>query len=105
MKYWMLEYYDGGEWKPGAPLQTATVGEGDQAQTFSYNYEMVNTTHHLVDRDMTFENAINNGDILIRFRCMANWRADGAGAIAKPNTGTHRISAQNGINPTISIVQ
>ena len=20
MKYWMLEYYDGGEWKPGAPL-------------------------------------------------------------------------------------
>ena len=42
MKYWMLEYYDGGEWKPGAPLQTTTVGEGDQAQTFSYNYEMMN---------------------------------------------------------------
>ena len=35
MKYWMLEYYDGGEWKPGAPLQTTTVGEGDQAQTLS----------------------------------------------------------------------
>lgn len=40
----MLEYYDGGEWKPGAPLQTTTVGEGDQAQTFSYNYEMMNRT-------------------------------------------------------------
>lgn len=106
MKYWMLEYYDGGEWKPGAPLQQETVGEGDAAQTFFYNYEMVNTTHHLVDRNMTFEHAINDGDILIRFRCMANWQANGTGgALTAPNGGTHRISAQDGINPTISIVQ
>lgn len=105
MKYWMLEYYDGGEWKPGAPLQTTTVGEGDQAQTFSYNYEMMNTDHCLIDRNMTFEHAINNGDILIRLRCMANWQASGKGALAAPNGGTHRISVQNNINPTISIVQ
>ena len=105
MKYWMLEYYDGGEWKPGAPLQTTTVGEGDQAQTFSYNYEMMNTDHCLIDRNMTFEHAINNGDILIRLRCMANWQASGKGALAAPNGGMHRISVQNNINPTISIVQ
>ncbi len=88
-----------------APLQTTTVGEGDQAQTFSYNYEMMNTDHCLIDRNMTFEHAINNGDILIRLRCMANWQASGKGALAAPNGGTHRISVQNNINPTISIVQ
>ena len=66
---------------------------------------MVNTTHHLIDRNMTFEHAINNGEILIRFRCMANWQASGAGALTAPNGGTHRISIQNNINPTISIVQ
>ena len=43
--------------------------------------------------------------ILIRLRCMANWQASGKGALAAPNGGTHRISVQNNINPTISIVQ
>lgn len=42
---------------------------------------------------------------LIRLRCMANWQASGKGALAAPNGGTHRISVQNNINPTISIVQ
>ena len=83
MKYWMLEYYDGGEWKPGAPLQTTTVGEGDQAQTFSYNYEMMNTDHCLIDRNMTFEHAINNGDILIRLRCMAQLAGQRKGSLSR----------------------
>lgn len=36
---------------------------------------------------------------------MANWQVSGKGALAAPNGGTHRISVQNNINPTISIVQ
>ena len=105
MKYWMLEYYDGGEWKPGAPIKTTTIGKDDNTTEVSYNYEMMNTDHCLIDRNMTFENAINNGEIKIRLRCTANWQASGSGALTKPNGGTHRISVQNSINPTISIVQ
>lgn len=105
MKYWMLEYYDGGVWKPGAPIQTVTLGEGADAQTVSFNFEMVGSNHCPINRDMTFENAITNGDILIRLRCMANWQASGNGPLAAPNGGTHRISKQSDIDPTISIVK
>lgn len=101
MKYWMLEYYDGSTWKLGAPEQTATVN----GETISYNYEMMNTSNCLIDRNLTFTNAIEKGEVKIRLRCMANWQASGSGALAAPNGGTHRIATADDIAPTISIVQ
>ena len=66
---------------------------------------MMNTDHCLIDRNMTFEHAINNGDILIRLRCMANWQASGKGALTKPNGGTMRwAGAGTADSPRIQIV-
>lgn len=86
MKYWLMEYEDGGVWKPVAETKTATV---DGAQIV-YTQEHMNTTALKVDFTVTFSQAIADGAIRFRYTCAANAQASGKGALKAPNGGTHR---------------
>lgn len=48
---------------------------------------------------------ISSREILTKTRTRIDSRTIGRPTVTAPNGGTHRISAQDGINPTISIVQ
>ena len=82
----LMEYEDGGVWKPVAETKTATV---DGAQIV-YTQEHMNTTALKVDFTVTFSQAIADGAIRFRYTCAANAQASGKGALKGPNGGTHR---------------
>jgi hypothetical protein len=102
-KYWMFECYDGNEWKAVGQTITENVsGLGEVTYTHATNAD--GSTNIQVNSTYTFTNSIASGEVQFRFRCVANWKAQG-GALAAPNTGTSRIAgAADGTSPVISIV-
>jgi hypothetical protein len=89
-KYWMLEYFDGNEWKPAEeyPVETETE-TGTNAQ-----YNFIEPTAN-VAVECNWKLAAPCREPKFRMRCVANWQSNGKGALAAPNGGTCRI-ADNG---------
>ena len=89
-KYWMLEYFDGNEWKPADeyPVETETE-TGTNAQ-----YNFIEPTAN-VAVECNWKLAAPCREPKFRMRCVANWQSNGKGALAAPNGGTCRI-ADNG---------
>ncbi|MBR5924064.1 MAG: BACON domain-containing protein [Bacteroidales bacterium] len=89
-KFWMLEYFDGTEWKPAEeyPVQTTT----DTGESVQYNF-IEPTSNVAVECNWTL--AAPCREPKFRMRCVANWQANGSGKLAAPNGGTCRI-ADNG---------
>ena len=89
-KFWMLEYFDGNDWKPAEeyPVQTET----ETGSNFQYNFTEP-TSNIAVECSWTL--AAPCREPKFRMRCVANWQANGTGALAAPNGGTCRI-ADNG---------
>ena len=86
-KFWMLEYFDGNEWKPADeyPVETETeTGTGAK-----YNF-IEPTSNVAVEANWTL--AAPCREPKFRMRCVANWQANGSGALAAPNGGTCRIA-------------
>lgn len=86
-KFWMLEYWDGVEWKPADeyPVETETeTGTGAK-----YNF-IEPTSNIAVECNWTL--AAPCREPKFRMRCVANWQANGSGALATPNGGTCRIA-------------
>lgn len=85
-KYWLMEYNDGGTWKPVMQTETTTVGGSE----IVYTQEHKNTTALPVDFTVTFENALTDANIQFRYTCAANAQAKAGDPLAAPNGGTHR---------------
>ena len=89
-KYWMLEYWDGNEWKPADEYPVSAEGEtGTNAQ-----YNFINPTSNIAV-ECYWTLAAPCREPMFRMRCVANWQSNGSGALANPNGGTCRI-ADNG---------
>ena len=104
-KFWILEYLDGDEWQTaGEALQTNEPGE---MITYTHAMNADGSTNIMVEGNVKFRK--NSPHAQFRFRCVANWRANGAGALAQRNTGTARISVTDvsdlSLQPCISIVK
>ena len=86
MKYWLVEYFDGKQWKPAMPVQTL---EGTSVQ---YNLNHNNTDNFNVEfvamtvADMT--------TFQVRQTCVENAQASGKGALPAPNGGTVRLKGE-----------
>lgn len=87
-KYWMIEYLDGDVWKPAADKLTATDVPGGCEYTHAMNAD--GATNVQVDAEVKLKKNMDNCQF--RFRCMANWQAGGAGALATRNGGSGRLS-------------
>ena len=101
MKWWRVEYYDGGEWKPAFATQEGTTKAGDKVQ---YNV-MMNAdgkTNVHVDCTVTYSAPVSN--IQFRMLCLADDQAQGNGALGKPNGGTCRLAGAAGTSPVIKVV-
>lgn len=108
-KYWILEYLDGKTWKTaGAPLVSDDIPEsagGNVIYTHAMNSD--GATNVIVDETVVFERNVEHGQF--RFRCVANWQANGNGTLAARNGGTARlaVSSANAVasQPTIIILE
>lgn len=99
-KYWRMEWSaDGTTWAPVGELKTETE-TGTSAQ---YTHEAP-TSDVLIDERFVLQQGIaGKGTLYIRFTCAANWQANGKGALAAPNGGTHRWAGAEADGPTITI--
>lgn len=101
MKFWLIEYLDGGTWKPAMETSTGKVGE----DTFTYNVELMNTTAKNIDFKFTL--TAPSDEIAVRITCVANAQANGKGALGAPNGGTIRLQGEDsgaGLSPLIELV-
>ena len=89
-RYWMLEYFDGIEWKPADeyPVETET----ESGTNAKYNFKEP-TSNVAVECVWTL--AAPCREPMFRMRCVANAQANDKGPLANPNGGTCRI-ADNG---------
>lgn len=86
-KYWMLEYFDGAEWKPAEEYPVET--ESETGLNVKYNF-IEPTSNVVVESSWTL--AAPCREPMFRMRCVANWQSNGKGALANPNGGTCRIA-------------
>ena len=101
MKWWRVEYLDGGEWKPAFATQEGTTAAGEKVQ---YNVMMNadgNTNVH-VNCTVTYSAPVSS--VQFRMLCLANDQAQGKGALEAPNGGTCRIAGAAGTSPVIKVV-
>ena len=101
MKFWRVEYLDGGEWKPAFATKEGTTKAGEKVQ---YNV-MMNAdgkTNVHVNCTVTYSAPVSN--VQFRMLCLANDQAQGNGALSEPNGGTCRIAGAAGTSPIIKIV-
>lgn len=86
-KYWMLEYFDGKDWKPADEYPVATeTSTGTNAQ---YNF-IESKSNVKVECYWTL--AAPCREPKFRMRCVANWQLNDKGALENPNGGTCRIA-------------
>lgn len=85
-KYWMLEYFDGNEWKPADEYPVST--ETETGTNAKYNF-IENTSNVAVECAWTL--AAPCREPKFRMRCVANWQFQGE-ALANPNGGTCRFA-------------
>lgn len=102
MLYWVMEYFNGATWVPTSELKTVEVG----GQTVQYNLE-VKSSNITIDETVALPVAVPAGfNMQFRVRCVANWQANGKGALAAPNGGTMRFAgAGEADSPRIKIVE
>lgn len=101
MKWWRVEYLDGGEWKPAFATSEGTTKAGEKVQ---YNVMMNadgNTNVH-VNCTVTYSAPVK--DVKFRMLCLADDQAQGNGALGKPNGGTCRLAGAVGTSPVIKVV-
>lgn len=106
-KFWQLEFYDGDHWKvAGDVYETDETGS---AITYTHQMASDGSTNVKVNATVTYNH--NTEHCWFRFRCMANWQANGQGPLAARNGGTARLSVTDvteaGVEwwPTITIVE
>lgn len=100
-KYWRMDWsVDGTTWTPVKALETETE-TGTNAQ---YTH-IAPTSDILLTESFKLPEAIAEGDIRIRFTCVANWQGNGKGALKAPNGGTHRWSGTAETGPKITVTE
>lgn len=108
-KYWILEYLDGKTWKTaGTPLVSDDIPESAGGNvTYTHAMNSDGATNVIVDETVVFERNVEHGQF--RFRCVANWQANGKGALAARNGGSARLAVSSAkavaSQPTIIILE
>jgi len=87
-KFWLLEFLDGEEWKPVS--ETFTTTEPGEEITYSHIMNADGATNVAIDYIVRYRK--NTEHAQFRFRCMANWQANGSGKLGARNGGTARLS-------------
>lgn len=97
-KYWILEYLDGSVWKTAGTTQTSTDMPSGQNVEYTAAMNSDGKTNVIIDENFTITK--NMDALQVRFRCVANWQANGKGALTKRNGGSARLSIRSNTSST-----
>jgi|GEM_PF-612760 len=95
-KFWILEFLDGTEWRPACETFTTS----DPGEEIVYTHAMNADGATNVQADYVVKYRKNSEHAQFRFRCVANWQANGAGALKARNGGSARITVTDPADPT-----
>lgn len=101
MKYWMVEYSEGGQWLPALPVKHGEAG----GESFEYSVELMNTGVEKLS--VTYETKIPTREIAIRLRCQRNAQAKNSKPLGAPNGGTIRFQGEDseeGCSPCLKVL-
>lgn len=102
-KYWIVEYLDGTIWKTAG---TELVSEDMPAGTnVVYTHAMNSDGSTNVAVSEKFSVTKNMDKLQVRFRCVANWQANGNGALECRNGGSARLAVKNAYQPTMILLK
>ncbi|MGM9738931.1 MAG: hypothetical protein ACI3ZT_11040 [Candidatus Cryptobacteroides sp.] len=92
-KYYVVEYYDGGEWVAAdSRLRTA---EEDATVKYSFKCSGLATSsnyqHSTVMRTVRFKNAIKDGEVQIRCRALGKMNCNGGDQSVSASNGSHNF--------------
>lgn len=104
-KFWILEYLDGDVWKTAGTPLTETIEYQGQSQNVVYTHAMNadGSTNVSINEKVVFTQNVEHGQF--RFRCAANWQANGAGPLATRNGGSARLAVKNASQPVVIITK
>lgn len=95
-KFWILEFLDGSEWRPAC--ETFTTTEPGEEVVYTHAMNADGTTN--VQADYVVKYRKNSEHAQFRFRCVANWKADGTGTLKARNGGSARLTVTDPTDPT-----
>lgn len=90
-KFWLLEYLDGDEWYAAGTPQSSTEPGQEVFYTCATNID--GSTNCPVMETIHFRK--NNDHLLIRLRCVVNWRGGGGEMTPTRSTASSRLSITN----------
>lgn len=103
MMYWILEYLDGDSWKPACE----TFNASDVDCVYSHKMYTDGKTNVQVYAKVKIKK--NMDSCQFRFRCAANWRCNGKGALKNRSGGTGRLAVtdvtDDTYQPRISVLK
>ena len=99
-KFWTLEFLDGEEWRPACATQTSSESGEEVVYTHAMNADGATN----VQADYVVRYRKNSPHAQFRFRCAANWKADGTGKLGARNGGSARITVTDISDPTFQPV-
>ena len=104
-KFWMLEFLDGGQWRPACETLTSNEPGEDVVYTHAMNADGATN----VQANYVVKYRKNSEHAQFRFRCVTNWQASGAGKLTARNGGSARLTVTNKddetFQPIIEIVK
>lgn len=102
-KYWIVEYLDGTIWKTaGTELVSEDMPAGDNV-VYTHAMNADGSTNVAVSEKVVISK--NMDKMQFRFRCVANWQANGNGALECRNGGSARLAVKNAYQPTIILLK
>lgn len=99
-KFWTLEFLDGEEWRPACATQTSSESGEEVVYTHAMNADGATN----VQADYVVRYRKNSPHAQFRFRCAANWKADGTGKLGARNGGSARLTVTDISDPTFQPV-
>lgn len=102
-KYWILEYLDGKLWKTAGTELMSTDMPAGQNVAYTHAMNSDGSTNVAIKENVIITK--NMDKMQFRFRCAANWQANGSGALAARNGGSARLAVKNAYQPVIILLK
>lgn len=104
-RYWMLEYEDGGVWKPARSVETAVVEDGSE---LSWNLAFARDVYNEISQTVTLAGPPQDGVARFRMRCLTGIMAQGTVTDKPQNTGLRIVNVDGSgaeRQPSVSLTE
>ncbi|MBQ8421175.1 MAG: BACON domain-containing protein [Bacteroidales bacterium] len=85
LMHWLVEYYDGTEWKPASEVSTETVGDAE------VTYNIKHETTDVYEYEAVFNNSVDLNELQLHVSCVSVQRQSNGKVQTNPTGGNIRV--------------